>query len=164
MPNSGSNEKAPRLTSTIMMALIGAGLFLTFFSRDFPDGLQDDWVRENLGLVARYVIAMMLGGAVMGYLLASMFGRPGLGGWIWAVTGGLLAALVTGACGSLIGLLPDLLADGWQAQDLVSVLFGFLVLPIAAAEKFGSFLIWVIAIAVTHLLSRFERARSGYHK
>ncbi|MES0827719.1 hypothetical protein [Ruegeria sp. SCP11] len=159
MPTSTPKGKTPRLVSTISMALIGASLFLLFLSRDLSEGLQDEWARENWGLVVRYVIAMLLGGAIMGYLLASMFGHAGLGGWIWAFIGGLLSTLVAGACGSLIGLLPDLLADGWQAKDLVAILFGFLVLPIAAAEKLGSSVIWLAAVAATHVLSKYVRSK-----
>ncbi|WP_170386893.1 hypothetical protein [Ruegeria atlantica] len=145
-----------------MMALIGGSLFLLFLSRDLPQGLQDDWAKENLGLVVRYVIAMTLGGAIMGYLLASMFGRNGFGGWVLALLGGLISTLVAGACGSLLGLLPDILDDGWQASDLVSILFGFLVLPIAAVDKLGSSAIWLAAIAVTHMMSKYDRARNAY--
>ncbi len=163
MSFSRQKRKAPRRAATIMMAVIGASLFLLFLSRDLPDGLQDDWARENFGLVARYVIAMTLGGAIMGFLLASLFGRDGIVGWFVALAGGLLSTLIAGAFGSFIGLLPDLLADGWQATDFVAIAFGFLVLPLAAAENTFSLLIWVAMVAATHLLSKVERMKSVQH-
>ncbi len=163
MPTDKTKTKTPRLAPTITMALIGASLFLLFLSRDLPEGLRDDWAIENVGLVVRYVIAMTLGGATMGYLLAFMFGRAGFGGWILALIGGVLSTLVAGACGSLLGLLPDLLADGWQANDLVAILFGFLVLPIAAVDKLGSSLIWLAAIVAAQILSNYERAQIRRH-
>ncbi|MGV6803137.1 MAG: hypothetical protein ACWA49_02950 [Ruegeria sp.] len=156
-----STKRKPRLAATMMMAVIGASLFLLFLSRDLPDGLSDDWAKENIGLVVRYVIAMTLGGAIMGYLLASMFGRPSWGGWVIAFFGGLISTLVAGAFGSFIGLLPDLLADGWQSTDLVSILFGFLVLPLAAAENTASTLIWLAMVFAAHLLSRYEHNQAG---
>ncbi len=160
MTNSTKPARNPRLGPTIMVAVIGASLFLLFLSRDLPGGLGDEWARDNLSLVLRYVLAMTFGGALMGYLLASMFGRKGVGGWLLALLGGILATLVAGFFGSFFGLLPDLLADGWQAQDLVAILFGFLVLPLAAAENLASSLIWLIMVFATHLLTKSMRARS----
>lgn len=160
---SRQNRKPSRRTATLMMAVIGASLFLLFLSRDLPDGLQDDWARENFGLVARYVIAMTLGGAIMGYLLAALFGRDGIVGWFLALAGGLLSTLIAGAFGSFIGLLPDLLADGWQVTDFVAIGFGFLVLPLAAAENTLSSLVWVAMVVATHMLCKFERTTSVRH-
>lgn len=143
------------------MAVIGASLFLLFLSRDLPAGLSDDWARQNIGLVARYVIAMTVGGAIMGYLLAPMFGRAGIGGLIASLLGGVLSTFIAGAFGSLIGLLPDLLVNGWQSSDLVAILFGFAVLPLAAAENLGSSLVWLAMVFGAHVLSKIERARQS---
>ncbi|WP_170478207.1 hypothetical protein [Ruegeria arenilitoris] len=154
-------NKAPRRAATLVMAVIGASLFLLFLSRDLPGGLGDDWAKQNFGLVIRYVTAMTLGGALMGFLLAPMFGRSGVGGWIIALVGGLLSTLIAGAFGSFFGLLPDLLSDGWQASDLVSILFGFAVLPLAAAENLSSSLIWLVMVIAAHILSFLERRRSA---
>lgn len=143
------------------MAVIGASLFLLFLSRDLPAGLSDDWARQNIGLVARYVIAMTVGGAIMGYLLAPMFGRGGIGGLIASLLGGVLSTFIAGAFGSLIGLLPDLLVNGWQSSDLVAILFGFAVLPLAAAENLGSSLVWLAMVFGAHVLSKIERARQS---
>ncbi len=158
-----SKIRTPRRAATSLMALIGASLFLLFLSRDLPGGLSDNWAKQNFGLVVRYVFAMTLGGAAMGYLLAPMFGRPGIGGWSLALVGGLLSTLIAGAFGSFFGLLPDLLSDGWQASDLVSILFGFAVLPLAAAENLSSSLIWLAMVITAHILSFFERKKSMAH-
>lgn len=156
-----SRRKTPRRAATFVMAVIGASLFLLFLSRELPEGLNDDWAKKNIGLVARYVIAMTIGGAAMGYLLAPMFGRAGIGGYIASILGAVLSTLIAGAFGSLIGLLPDLLADGWQSSDLVSILFGFAVLPLAAVENLGSSLVWLAMAVSAHYLSKSERAKAS---
>ncbi|WP_171126984.1 MULTISPECIES: hypothetical protein [unclassified Ruegeria] len=159
-----SPKKAPRRAATLVMAVIGASLFLLFLSRDLPGGLGDDWAKQNFGLVIRYVIAMTIGGAFMGFLLAPMFGRSGVGGWVTALVGGLLSTFIAGAFGSFFGLLPDLLSDGWQASDLVSILFGFAVLPLAAAENISSSLIWLVMVIAAHVLSLFERRKNTVYQ
>ncbi len=163
MTTGKSRRIVPRRPVTFVMAVIGASLFLLFLSRDLPDGLSDDWAKQNFGLVARYVVAMTLGGALMGYLLAPMFGHSGVGGYALSLVGGVLATLIAGAIGSLFGLLPDLLSDGWQSSDLIAILFGFAVLPLAAAENFGSLLIWLSMVVAAHVLSVFERKKKAIY-
>ena len=101
---------------------------------------------------------MAIAGAVVGWLLAGMFGRPGPLGWLLAALGGLLVALISGALGSAIGLLPDLLRDGWQTgADLIRIGGGALVAPFALAGQPLVALGWAVLVGITHVLAGRRR-------
>lgn len=137
-----------------MMALSSALLLLVFVVEDFGDFATFMQSNAPWGLILRYLLAMAIAGAICGYLLAGMFGRQGLGGWLLVLLGAIVTATVAGMLGSLIGLLPDLLADGWQTRDLVAVGAGALVLPLAATGWAPLLAIWVALIAATHIWAK----------
>ena len=66
--------------------------------------------------------------------------------------------MVAGLLGSALGLLPDLLRDGWQMSDLVPILFGLAVLPLAFVGKPLLLVAWLGLIALTHVWARQARA------
>lgn len=147
-----------KLVAALMMAIIGALLFSAFVMQDIrihPElGPQDlPW-----GLIIRYGVAMTLGGALAGYLLCGTFGRGGVGGWVLALLGGVIAASLSGLLGSAFGLLPDMLSDGFSLSEAIQIVAGLLVLPLAAIEE--PVLIPAVAalIAATHILCKRRRS------
>ncbi len=147
-----------KLVAALMMAIIGALLFSAFVMQDIrihPElGPQDlPW-----GLIIRYGVAMTLGGALAGYLLCGTFGRGGVGGWVLALLGGIIAASLSGLLGSAFGLLPDMLSDGFSLSEAIQIVAGLLVLPLAAIEE--PVLIPAVAalIAATHILCKRRRS------
>jgi len=140
-----------------MMALIGAFLFGAFVLQDIrihPElGPQDlPW-----GLIIRYSAAMVLGGALIGYLFCGFFGRNGIGGWMLAMIGGVLAASLSGLIGSAIGLSPELLADGFSAAELIRIAAGLLVFPLASLEQPVLFPLVIGMIVITHIFTKRAR-------
>ncbi|MEP1201132.1 hypothetical protein [Tateyamaria sp.] len=107
-----------------------------------------------MGLIVRYFMAMGLGGAVAGYALSNLFGRSGLLGWVLAAMGGILVATFAGLLGSAIGLLPDLLSDGFQTPDILAVSAGALVLPLALIGWPTLLPIWIGLIFLVHILAK----------
>ena len=144
--------------ATAMMALAGAGFFLVFLLEDLAGRGDVHWSDLPLGLAARYILSMGIGGALAGWLLAGLFGRSGVSGWLAALLGGALAVTVAGLLGSLVGLLPDLLADGWQTGDLIAIVYGLVVLPLAFVGQPLVLLLWLALVAATHLWARHVRA------
>lgn len=142
--------RSPRKIVAGMMALSSALLLFVFVVEDFGDLPTLMAAAPPWGLILRYLFAMALAGAVCGYLMAGMFGRRGLGGWLLAVLGGILIATIAGLLGSLIGLLPDLLADGFQTRDLVAIAAGALVLPLAATGWAPLLVVWLALVLGTH--------------
>lgn len=157
----GTAERSPRAIVVLMMALVGAMFFFVFIAEDITNMTDLEWADLPWGLILRYVLAMGAGGALAGALAAGLFGRAGLLGWLLALLGGVIAVVLAGLMGSAIGLLPDLLRDGWQTADLIPVLFGLLVVPMAAAGEplVGAALIGLIAL--THFLARRRRRPAG---
>jgi hypothetical protein len=141
-----------------MMALSSALLFIVFLAEDFGGLMATLQAELPWGLVLRYLVAMAAGGALCGALLSGLFGRQGLGGWLLAGLGGIVTATIAGMLGSLLGLLPDLLADGWQTRDLVAVGAGALVLPLAATGWTPLLALWAAVVGGTHI--RVRRLRS----
>jgi hypothetical protein len=148
---------SPRLVTALMMAVTGAGFFFIFLLQDVRGGVVE-WSTLPRGLVIRYVVAMGIGGGLAGWLLAGLFGRRGWLGWPLAIVGGILATLFAGLLGSAAGLLPDVLADGWQTADLIPILYGIAVVPLTFATRPLLLLVWLALIAVTHLWTRQARA------
>lgn len=86
MTGRGNSHRTTRVRveiSAIMAALAGF-LFAIVLYNDLSNlsGREHDPLRW--GLIGRYVLSMVAGGAAAGYLLAAKFGRPGIAGWIWA--------------------------------------------------------------------------------
>lgn len=148
----------PRRVVAGMMGLAGALFFFAFLLEDLPSGGEIDWGGLPWGLILRYVVAMGLGGALAGLVLAGMFGRRGVAGWVLALLAGLLAALVAGMFGSAIGQLPDQLVDGFQMAELIPVAFGLLVIPLSFAGQPLLPVVWLVLIFATHLWARRHRA------
>ena len=151
-------ERSARHVTAGMMALIGAGLFFVLLAGDLPGRESAEWDDLPTRLVVRYIVTMALGSAAAGWLLAGLFGRRGVGGWLLALVGAVVATMVAGLLGSALGLLPDLLRDGWQSADIIPILFGLAVLPLAFVGKPLLLAGWLGLIALTHVWARQARA------
>jgi hypothetical protein len=149
----------PLFVVAMMMALTGAAFFFVFLLDDLSR--LDSWADAPWGLILRYIAAMGIGGAIAGALFAVLFGRRGVLGWILAAIGGVLASALAGMFGSAVGLMPDLLRDGWQMGDLIPIAFGLAVVPLAFADWPAIFVAWVAMMALTHLLARRARRPGG---
>lgn len=154
-----SRQKGPshRIVATLMMALTGVFLFAALLAEDVLALDAEQRAAVPWLLAARYVLAMAAGGALSGWLLSGLFGRRGVAGWILALLGGTVASLVAGLLGSAVGLLPDLIADGWDMGDLIAIGSGALVLPLSLAGQTLLFLIWLALLLATHVLTRQRR-------
>jgi hypothetical protein len=155
-----STRGSVRPIVTAMMAITGASFFAILVAEDVA-GLAGD-VRADLpwGLILRYLVAMAAGGAAVGALLAGWFGRRGIAGWLLALLAGVVCSCVAGLLGSAVGLLPDLLSDGWHTADAIPIAFGLLVVPLALIDQPVFLLLWLALVAATHLLAlRVRRAR-----
>ncbi len=148
---------SPRALVAGVMALLGAMFFAVLLGDDVENFTGTEWADLPPALILRYLLAMGLGGALAGWLLAGMFGRAGVAGWAVAAIGGVIATCCAGLFGSAVGLLPDLLTDGWQISDLIPILFGLLVLPLSMAARPFLALGWVVLIVVTHVLAKRRR-------
>lgn len=158
MQESGQGRSV-RFITTAMMALTGAAAFIAFSAEDLAGLSPEQRSALPFALIARYIGAMAIGGALSGWLLSGLFGRRRVRGWVLAVAAGLFATLVAGLFGSALGLLPDVLADGWDPGDLIAILAGLLVLPLAAAAQPHLLLPWLGLVALTHLWAGRARAR-----
>ncbi|MBE9636797.1 hypothetical protein [Salipiger mangrovisoli] len=146
--------RSPRYVTTLMMALIGVMLIAAFMAEDAAAKGDVTWADLPKGLMLRYLLAMAIGGALAGWLLSGMFGRRGVGGFMLGFLGSVIATLVAGLFGSAAGLLPDLLRDGWSSADLIPVLYGLAVLPLAFAGQPLLFVGWLVLMLLTHLWAR----------
>lgn len=153
-PAAGS---AARRVVAASMALVGALFVYFLIEEDVRNLSQVSWSDLDAGIVARYVAAMLIGGAVSGWLFAGLFGRGGAVGWVLVAIGGVLATLLAGLLGSAIGRLPDLLADGWNMSDLLAVGAGLLVPVLAIAGQTHVAFLWIALIVLAHLLARRAR-------
>jgi hypothetical protein len=146
--------------AALMMAVVGVLVFSVLLVGDIGLLPADGPTGVPWALVVRYAIAMAIGGALAGVVLAGLFGRAGIGGWLLSLVGGAVASIVAGFLGSAVGLAPDLLRDGLQPGDLIAVGFGALLAPIALFESWGHLAVWVGLVALTHLLcARARRPR-----
>ena len=152
-----TGAREPKLITSILLAAASALLFLALVFDDIGDLAGTDWSELPLGLIVRYLLAMAVGGAIAGYALSNLFGRTGLLGWVLALIGGILVATFAGLLGSAIGLLPDLLSDGFQTPDILAVGAGVLVLPLAMLGWPILIPVWVGLIFLVHLLARRQR-------
>ncbi|SDL87709.1 hypothetical protein [Aliiruegeria lutimaris] len=156
MSGRAASEKSsagPRRVVALMMALTGA-MFLFFLLReDVQNFTALEWSDLPMALVLRYLVAMALGGALSGWLLAGFFGRAGVSGWALAGVGGVIATLLACLVGSAFGRLPELLADGWQLADLIPVMAGLLVPVFAMAGQPLIAAGWVVIVVLTHILA-----------
>ncbi len=150
---------SPRRIVALLMALVGAMFFFVLVAEDMRNMTETEWADVPAGLITRYIVAMGLGGAAAGWLLAGLFGRGGIGGWALAAIGGVLATLAAGMLGSAVGMVPDLIADGWQMSDLIPIGVGLLVIPLSLVGQPLVAAAWVGLIALTHVMA--GRARRG---
>lgn len=146
-----------RLAVILLLAVASLLLFLALIFEDFGQFAAADWSQLPLGLITRYAISMGLAGAVVGYLLSGMFGKPGLPGWFLALLGGLFVSTLAGLLGSAIGLSPDLVSDGLQIGDFVAIGAGALVLPLAAIGWPFLIPLWLVLVLTAHLVARSRR-------
>lgn len=145
--------------AALMMALTSAVLFGAFVIQDIR--IHPELAPQDLpwGLIIRYGLAMILGGALAGLVFCGLFGRGAIGGWVVALLGGIIAVSVSGLFGSAFGLLPDMLSDGFSVSEAVQIGAGLLVLPLSATEE--PILIPIVAglIAATHILCKRQRIK-----
>lgn len=144
----------PRPLASALMAVSSALLFTVFVFEDLSDLLRTEWSDVPWGLVLRYVLSMGIAGALIGALLAGMFGRGGTVGWALSVAGGIVTATLAGLLGSFFGLLPSLLSRGTGAGDLIAILAGGLVLPFTVARWPIVGALWLLLLAITHVSIR----------
>lgn len=143
--------------TALLMALAGAFFFAVFVSQDVRPNEDLSWRTLPWGLLVRYGVAMVLGGLLAGFLFGGLFGRRGVLGWLLAVIVGILALSLSGLLGSAVGLLPDLLADGYQPRDLVAVAAGVLILPLTLADQPWLLAVLLLLIGGAHVLARRGR-------
>ena len=147
--------------ATGMMALTGLLFFGAFVFQDIRLHPELGTNELPLGLIFRYAVAMTLGGAIAGFLLRGLFGRGGIGGWLLVIIGGLVACLISGLFGSAVGLLPDLLADGYHTADLVKAGLGIFVVPLSIIEQPVLLPVLIVLIVMTHILCKRARNTSS---
>ncbi len=153
-PKPRTSTRSPVLAESLLLAAASALLFLALVFEDFDQLRETDWSEQPMGLIVRYFVAMGLGGAVAGYALSNLFGRSGLLGWVLAAMGGILVATFAGLLGSAIGLLPDLVSNGFQTPDILAVSAGALVLPLALIGWPTLLPIWIGLIFLVHILAK----------
>ncbi|WP_295314252.1 hypothetical protein [Roseobacter sp.] len=156
----GAASKLLKRQVILTLALASMLLFLALVFEDVGELATVDWSELPLGLIVRYAVAMGIGGAIAGYILMGLFGRPGVIGWGLSMTGGILVATFAGLLGSAIGLSPDLLSDGYQTRDIVAIGAGALVLPLAVIGWPVLLPVWIVLIARAHMLARKRRQGS----
>ncbi len=149
--------RSVRLFVAGMMALASALLFVALLFEDFSALAAADPSQVPWSLMLRYVVSMTFGGAIAGYLLSGMFGRAGVFGWFLALAGGVFTSIFAGVLGSFVGLLPDLMSNGWQPTMLISVASGGLVLPFALVGWTALVVVWIAIVVATHLRARRRR-------
>ncbi|NDR56549.1 hypothetical protein [Aliiruegeria sabulilitoris] len=160
MTDSSSEVRAatPRRVVALMMAPTSA-MFLFFLLReDVQNFTELEWADLPWMTVLLYLLSMGLGGALAGWLLAGLFGRGGVLGWALAGVGGVVTTLLACLVGAGFGRLPELVADGFQLADLISVLAGLLIPVFAMAGQPLVAVVWCGLIVLTHI--RAGRARS----
>lgn len=150
-------KPAPRLITAAMMASVSVFLFVAFLYNDLGNVAAQNAPAPGIAIVARYLVAMAIGGAAAGFLFAGLFGRQGMMGWVFALVGGTLATLTAGVTGSVIGLLPERLSDGWQAADLIPIVSGAMILPFALSDWPALTVVWPAMIFATHIWARNAR-------
>ncbi|ANT62583.1 hypothetical protein AYJ57_19560 [Salipiger sp. CCB-MM3] len=151
------HARTARFVTTFMMALVGGLLFFAFLYEDAVALGPERAVAEPRGLQIRYLIAMVLGGALSGWLLSGLYGRRGIGGYLLGFVGSIVALMVAGLFGSAVGLLPDILRQGWDASDLIPILFGAVALPLSFAGAPLLFVGWLVISLATHLWAKRVR-------
>ena len=143
---------SPRVIASLAMAVTGTLFFLALVFEDVADLFDTPLSEIPWALILRYAIAMAIGGAVSGLVLAGLFGRSGLIGWLLAILGGLAATVIAGVLGSFFGLSPELLANGWQSSHFVAIASGALVLPLAWGGWPILIPIWAAMVLLTHAM------------
>lgn len=151
------NKAARKRVVAGVLALASLALFLAMIFEDIGEFATADWSNLPIGLIVRYAVAMGLGGALAGYILAGWFGKSGIFGWLLAFVGGFLAATFAGIIGSAFGLAPDLLSDGFQASDILAIVAGALVLPLAVIGWPVLLPIWLALVGLAHVLAGKRR-------
>jgi hypothetical protein len=149
--------RSPRPMVVALIALASAVLFVVFPFDDVGDLLRKPGAALPWGPILGYLAAMAIGGAIAGYLLAGAFGGEGPLGWLLVGFGGIVATTFGGLVGSLVGMLPDFLANGLQADGLLASGAGALILPFALTGWPALILIWATFIVATHLWARRRR-------
>ena len=109
------------------------------------------------GLILRYVIAFGLAGAGVGFVLAGLFGRRGPVGWLLAFAGWVFVSVLSGAIGSFLGLVPDLVGGAAPTGALISLASGALVPVFALSGRPVLILAWLALFLLTHVLARRHR-------
>ena len=139
---------------------------LAFFAVAFA--LQDkaSWPEGGTGPiwgeVAFLAATQAAGGALAGYLLATLFGRRGVIGWIVATVGAILVCLLGGLLGGGLFGLREIIGGGDELiQGLIRLGFGPLNAPLAIAETPSLAAVLAAATGLAHLVIQHMRTKSG---
>ena len=153
-----ADDDRPGWTARGLVALSAAaltGAFALAFLWGERQGV--DLTAGIWAFVAGTLAGHILGGFVLGWALAGLFGRSGAVGWALAALGGVLVTLLGGLIGTAVEVLPAALGGASSASALVRVAAGALITPlaIAAAPWLGA--VWIAAVAALHLAARAAR-------
>ena len=146
-------------------ALIWAAT-LAFFAVAFA--LQDraSWPEGATGPiwgeVAILAATQAAGGAIAGYLLATLFGRRGVIGWVVATVGAIVVCLLGGLLGGALFGLREMIGGGNELiQGLIRLGLGPLNAPLAIAETPSLAAVLAAATGLAHLMIQRVRTNTG---
>ena len=136
-------------TAVGMAALACLLAFLLLYQdREAAAGAEGLWA-----FVAEVLLGHAAGGFVAGWVLAPLFGRRGIVGWLLAFVGGALASLLAGLVGGALSSLPVLIGGQGLATYLVGLGGGALVKPFAMANAPWVVVVWLAVVVGLHLVS-----------
>ncbi|WP_068117150.1 hypothetical protein [Tropicimonas marinistellae] len=155
MNSNGTGTRSARGIVAPMMAVISALLVLAFLLQERPeDASQLDGVG---GFVTVQIAAQALGGAICGWLFASVFGQPRVFGWMLSVIGGFFLTLLSGAVAGALLSIPRALTSGLDLNELLRIVGGALTGILAYADQPVVGLGWLVLILLTHVLAARQR-------
>ncbi len=103
-------------------------------------------------------ICHALGGAIAGYLLAGLFGRDGVGGWLIALLGAIVVVVLGGLFGGVFAALYGAVTGTSDlATDVIRIGLGAVTAPLAIAESPWLAPLWAAVAAAAHLACRGAR-------
>ncbi|MEM1235854.1 MAG: hypothetical protein AAGI10_02710 [Pseudomonadota bacterium] len=149
-----------RWTVAIAMAVASALFFLEVLREDIAT-VDSELSQLPWALIIRYAVSMAAGGAIVGALLSGWFGRGGIGGWLLAILGGLIAAAFAGVVGSFVGFLPDIIAGGFDIGSAIAIFAGLIILPLAFLGWPLLIPIWAAIVCAAHIWAKRIRASAS---
>ncbi|MFD0980779.1 hypothetical protein [Tropicimonas aquimaris] len=158
MTDTSKPGRAPRLVVAQMMAVISGLLVLAFIFQD--SAAMADAQPGLAGAITFQLVAQALGGFIVGWILAGLFGRPGLTGWMLSLAMGVLATVLAGLLGGIIKSVPRFLSEGFELGELVTVAASALAGPLAFDRNPVLAVIWVGLLLLTHIVAARERGQT----